>query len=354
MSNSQKKRPPQEFATAKYIAEHTTIPIPKHFFSGHHDTLGPYIILQRVDAYDKCMSHLTKTLNPDRSVQHVLDRSLAPTTLETIWTKAATCLLQLSRLTFPRIGSLTQNPTDGSYTVSDRPLTHNMAAMTGLCNIPRTVLPAEASTYPTADAWSTALAEMNIAQLVFQHNDAVTSADDCRKKFVARQIFRRLPREGKLMTFGFAEDGWSAQALSGQLEDLAPAPDGTGDFRLWGDDFRAGNLLMDKDGELVAAIDWEFAYVAPTQFALDPPLWLLLDQPEMWEGGVGEWVRVYEGQLETWLGAMRRAEELERERAGGGGKGLGAPLSTHMRQSWATGRFWLNYGARKSWAFDMA
>jgi hypothetical protein len=23
-----------------------------------------------------------------------------------------------------------------------------------------------------------------------------------------------------------------------------------------------------------------------------------------------------------------------------------------MRESWATGRFWLNYAARKSWAFD--
>jgi len=33
---------------------------------------------------------------------------------------------------------------------------------------------------------------------------------------------------------------------------------------------------------------------------------------------------------------------------------LPVPLSTYMRQSWETGRFWLSYGARKSWAFDMA
>jgi hypothetical protein len=25
-----------------------------------------------------------------------------------------------------------------------------------------------------------------------------------------------------------------------------------------------------------------------------------------------------------------------------------------MRESWDTGRFWVSYGARKSWAFDMA
>lgn len=27
-------------------------------------------------------------------------------------------------------------------------------------------------------------------------------------------------------------------------------------------------------------------------------------------------------------------------------------LSAYMRESWTTGRFWLSYAARKSWAFD--
>jgi len=27
-------------------------------------------------------------------------------------------------------------------------------------------------------------------------------------------------------------------------------------------------------------------------------------------------------------------------------------LSAYMQESWATGRFWLNYAARRSWAFD--
>ena len=31
---------------------------------------------------------------------------------------------------------------------------------------------------------------------------------------------------------------------------------------------------------------------------------------------------------------------------------LPVALSTYMRESWETGRFWVNYGARKSWAFD--
>jgi hypothetical protein len=28
------------------------------------------------------------------------------------------------------------------------------------------------------------------------------------------------------------------------------------------------------------------------------------------------------------------------------------PLSVYMQESWKTGRFWLNYSAKKSWAFD--
>lgn len=31
---------------------------------------------------------------------------------------------------------------------------------------------------------------------------------------------------------------------------------------------------------------------------------------------------------------------------------LPMPLSTHIRETWETGRFFLNYAARKSWAFD--
>jgi hypothetical protein len=283
-----KEKTPQEVATTKYIAEHTAIPIPKHFFAGEDETLGPYIILQYVDARGKSMSGRTAAPTDDSSIQYVLDPSLPSPVLETIWTKAATCLLQLSHLTFPRIGALEQDAASGAYRIAGRPLTYNMTAMTRLANIPRAALPSEGSTYTTADAWYTTLTEMNLAQLVFQRNEAVSSADDCRNKYVARQIFWRLARQGRLAVFGFAEDDWSAQAFGGTLsatEQLAPAPEGTGDFRLWGDNFRAGNLLMGEDDELVAAIDWEFAYAAPTQFALDPPRWLLLSEAEMWAVG---------------------------------------------------------------------
>lgn len=97
---------------------------------------------------------------------------------------------------------------------------------------------------------------------------------------------------------------------------------------------------MDEQDKILGAIDWKFAYVAPTQFALDPPWWLLLDAPEMWDEGIGNWVEVYERRLQTWLLAL---EEAEKEMAPGS-----LLLSAYMRGSWATGRFWLNYAARKS------
>lgn len=34
------------------------------------------------------------------------------------------------------------------------------------------------------------------------------------------------------------------------------------------------------------------------------------------------------------------------------GHHLRKPWSVYMRQSWETGRFWLNYAIRKGWAFD--
>jgi hypothetical protein len=175
----------------------------------------------------------------------------------------------------------------------------------------------------------------------------VKSADDCRNKYVARQLFRQLAKQGRLSTFGFAEDNWSAQAKT-RSSKLLPAPSNSDSFRLYGDDFRPGNILINDANEVVSVIDWEFTYSAPTQFVLDPPWWLLLDTPEMWDAGIDDWVKKYEFRLETWLSAMKEAEKS----ADSESRYTEFPLSAYMRESWETGRFWVTYAARKSWAFD--
>ncbi|KAI1172339.1 phosphotransferase [Nemania sp. FL0916] len=337
----------QEAATAAYVAKNTQIPVAKQLAYGQDDTVGSFIILQYIQHKESLSGRLT-TPNEDLSVTHVLNPSFDEVTLHGLWTQVARCYLQLSQLTFPRIGSLIEVDY-GSFEVAGRPITHNMCNMDRLANIPHAVLPPEGRTYATADEWYVALAEMHMAQLLFQHNDAVTSEDDCRNKYVARLVFRRLAKQGRLSTFGFAEDDWSARSLKNKSSTLAPAPSGSDSFRLWCDDFRAGNILLDDFDEISAVIDWEFTYAAPTQFALDPPWWLLLSQAEEWPSSMDNWSQTYEPRLETWLSAMKEAEESMEQPSP-----FSVPLSTYMRESWETGRFWLSYGARKSWFFDTA
>ncbi|GJC99508.1 phosphotransferase [Colletotrichum higginsianum] len=325
-----------EAATAALIAKCTQLPVPRQLCYGQDSPVGPFIIMERVENCGSVSARLNRR-SEDPSAPHVLDANISEAVLEVIWGKVAHCLLQLSCLTFPRIGSLVEAD-DGSYEVSGRPLTHNMTDMVRLANIPRAVLPPEEKTYETADEWYTALADMHIAQLIFQHNDLVTSEDDCRNK---------LAKEGRLSTFGFAEDNWSAQSSNIPGHTLSPAPSGSHSFRLWGDDFRAGNILLNDSDDIAALIDWEYTYVGPTQFILDPPWWLLIETAEMWSAGIDDWRETYDMRLNTWLSAMKKAEANM-----AGPSPLPAPLSTYMRESWETGRFFLSYGARKSWAFD--
>jgi hypothetical protein len=120
-------------------------------------------------------------------------------------------VLQLAQPAFPRIGALVET-SPGSYHVMGRPITLNMSNMVQLSNIPRSIFFPEGTTYQTADEWYTVLAEMQIATLLFQHNDMISSEDDCRTKYVARQLFHKLAKQGRLSKFGFTEDDWSARS----------------------------------------------------------------------------------------------------------------------------------------------
>lgn len=154
--------------------------------------------------------------------------------------------------------------------VADRPITQNINELVRVGNIPKMVLALDGDPYESADEWYVALAELHIAQLIFQHNDLVFSEDDCRNKYVSRQIFRRLAKRGHLSVFGFAQDTWSAQSAKTLHNNLCAAPIPRS-FRLWGDDLRPGNILLDDADDIAAIIDREYTYTAPTQFALDPP-----------------------------------------------------------------------------------
>jgi hypothetical protein len=329
-----------EAATAMCIRQLTRIPIPKLLNYGIDPDIGPFMIIQDLGSR-RALTDALAAPRKDLNEVPVLQTDISDSRLKFLYGKVARFVLQLAQTTFPRIGALIET-SPGSFQVMARPLTLNMSNMVQLSNIPKSIFPPEGTTYQTADDWYTVLAEMQIATLLFQHNDMVSSEDDCKTKYVARQLFRRLAKQGRLSTFGFAQDSWSAQ--SNDARPTLPAPDGSGSFRLWSDDFRPTNIIVDEKDNILGAINWEFTYVGPTQFALDPPWWLLLEVPEMWDEGIDNWTSVYGRRLDTWISAV---EEAEQDMAPGS-----LLLSVYMRESWATGRFWLNYAARKSWAFD--
>jgi hypothetical protein len=106
-------------------------------------------------------------------------------------------------------------------------------------------------------------------------------------------------------------------------------------------------MLVDEETlEITAVLDFEFTNVTPAQFAYDPPWWLLLLGPDMWleRYTIEEFLARYEPRMEQFLQAL---ENVEMKRQPSGHR-----LSTLIRHSWASGRFWFNYAARKSFDID--
>jgi hypothetical protein len=196
-----------------------------------------------------------------------------------------------------------------------------------LGTLPRLKLPDKSAAFETSSSYLTTLANMHLRHLNYQRNDAIVSASDCRQKYIARYLFRKLSVEAK---------------LSRPEHNFGP-------FKLWCVDLRPANMLINSNLELVSIIDWEFAYAASVEFSHAPPWWLLIEQPEYWPEGLDTWATAYEPRPHTFLAVLREREDVLIEEGR-----LEDPqrLSLPMRQSWDSGDFWVMYAARKSFAFD--
>lgn len=231
----------------------------------------------------------------------------------------------MSLPSLPRIGSFSET-SEFEWSVTERPLTFNTNELAQLGDVPFDRLPTH--TFSTASSYYSALADMHLEHLSVQHNDAVESEDDCRRKYVARHLFRKLASERRLDHHPEFEEG---------------------PFKLFCDDLRPTNVLM-TDGDAVAGvIDLEFTFAAPAAFAFSPPWWLLLEHPDKWPWGMDDWEKNYGRRLNTFLKALEIKEKEATERGTLRGDQI---LSGRMRRSWETGAFWVDYAARKSWAFD--
>ncbi|PYI20065.1 phosphotransferase family protein [Aspergillus violaceofuscus CBS 115571] len=243
--------------------------------------LGPFILMEYVEhAMDLGEALNTPTLGVED--RPILDPAVDVEKLEMLFGQLADIVLQLSQCSLPRIGSLVQVD-DFTWEPGHRPLSIGMNELIRLGTLPRSKLPTSA----------------------FETASEYYSADDCRRRFVARRLFSRVTSEGR----------------------FASSRNDHGPFKLWCDDLRPSNILLNEHLQIVGVIDWEFTYAAPVQFSYAPPWWLLLEQPE-----------AFEYRLQRFLKSRLKPDQR---------------LSGPMRQSWENSDFWVTYAARKSFAFDM-
>jgi hypothetical protein len=233
-------------------------------------------------------------------------------------------MLQLYDLDFTHIGAISPNldhPT--IWSVTGRPLTYNMNELATFTGYPIDHLPT--TPFTSTNDYFISLANQHLTHLLTQRN-LVTDGADAQKRYIARHLFAQL-------------------AASTQ------PPDNDGPFKLFCDDLRPANMLVDPETlRITAVLDLEFTNAMPAQFARDPPWWLLLVGPDMWlDRGhtIETFVEAYTPRMEQFVQAMERVEvETGRDRDGKG------RLSGLMRDAWQSGEFWVNFAARKSLDID--
>ncbi|ROW13110.1 hypothetical protein VPNG_05938 [Cytospora leucostoma] len=381
-----------EVATMRLVRARTSIPVPEVYHWGaaadNPAGTGPFIIMEYVE-HESCLADMIRDMTDDTD-SHGLARDMPEGRLLKAYRHMANIVLQLSAIEgdaigYPTLlvdeegnnGSPSPSPSSSpSWRVTTRPVSHNMNELVASGGLPPGLLPAGDRTFKAEKDWTSALADMHLAHLAFQRNDAVLGPPDARDKYVARQLFRRLAASGRLTG---DENRSGAGGAGRDGEEVSEEEDEQREerFKLWCDDMRPASVLLDGDENVVGVIDWEMSYFAPASYAYDPPWWLCLAKPEYWRPGLGDFFVGFERYLGVFLRAMEMEEEevalRERARAAGcsaldrlcvGAADLrlddtgvparrsSPPLSVRMRRSWEGGRFFVNYAARKAWAFD--
>ncbi|OJI82086.1 hypothetical protein ASPTUDRAFT_57823 [Aspergillus tubingensis CBS 134.48] len=292
----------REVAVMQFLEYFTSLPIPHILHHGMTEEspkgLGPFIIMEHISNEGDFIDALNVP-GRSRDERPMLNPNVSEERLEWVYGQMADIMLQVSRHSFAEIGCIGKanedDEFDDTWVVKHRLLTFNMNELVQLGGVSPDLLPQ--STFKTTSSYYQALAEMHMIHLASQRNNAIDSAEDCRTKYIARCLFRKITRENQLCN------------------------DDAGPFKLFCDHLRPGNVLSSAQHQMTGVVDWEFTYAAPTGFAHRPPFWLLLELPELWKQGLDDWIN--------------------------------DRLSGHMLRSWESGDFWLNYAARKSWAFDM-
>lgn len=315
----------KEVEAIRILQENTTIPLP-HLISWGSTAesprqLGPFIITEFASGM-----HLSDVLRdptePDDKKDY-LDPNIDDRKLDFIYDQLANFTLQILILNFNRIGAVSKNPTSNIWSVVERPLTYSMNELVTSAGYPIDQFPT--GPFECANDYLRSLTNEHRIHLRTQRNLAHGPAS-AKKLYIARHLFSKLIPQYC-------------------IDDYGP-------FKLFCDDLRPQNMLVDPDTlRITAVLDLEFTNAMPAQFAYDPPWWLLLVGPETWlqRGRTMEaFVAAYKPRMEQFVRAIERAEARSMETQHGK-----RSLSSLMRESWDTGRFWFDYAARKPFHVDV-
>ncbi|GKZ19973.1 hypothetical protein AbraIFM66951_011384 [Aspergillus brasiliensis] len=305
-----------EVATMNYIHKATSIPLPEVFGSGFC-WAAPYIVMSFLKGVP--LSQILK--DPSSEGRPVLNPQISDRSLKRAYREMARVVIELSKLEFDSIGALEEK--EGSSSIARRCLTFNMNELMVSANMPEEVFPSHM--FRSATDYFQALAMQQLLHLRLQQHDAINSEEDCRRKLTARYLFLNITK--KLC-----------------------CENAEGPFRLYCDDFRPSNVLVDLDVFRVSGvIDWEFTYAAPAEFTWVAPWWLLLQSPEDWEDDLDQFISRYMPKLHVFLKALsnHETELIENQLLSESQR-----LSPRMEDSMQTGLFWVCLAARYSSMFD--
>lgn len=277
---------------------------------------GPFIISDFVEGV-----HLSDVLkDPSNPKQLYLNPQIDEQTLDKVFDQIADITLQLYEFNFNRISAISRDSSAGTWSVTRRPLTYSMNELATTTFFPVDKFPT--APFASAREYFRALVSEHKTHL-WTHRNLCGNPVHARDKYVSRQLFTH-------------------SVDRHCIDDYGP-------FKIFCDDFRPQNILVDPETLCIKAVlDLEFTNAMPSQYASEPPWWLLLAGPDSYllrGRTIEEFVADYEPRLAQFLKAMERVEiERERERVGTAPE---KSLSRVMRDSWETKRFWFNFAARK-------
>ncbi|KZF20393.1 hypothetical protein L228DRAFT_250078 [Xylona heveae TC161] len=314
----------KEVAVMCFVKTHTTIPVPKILEHGKCE-FGPYIIMEYVHGNKLSMG---LQISEDNAA---LKEDIDDDKLKKVYRQMADVMVELSRINFPRIGSITD---DG--TVNGRPLTEDMVFLAEQGNVQPSIQAGK--TFSSTRNYLKFLTTQLLHHLETQRHGFIKDEVDCRRKYIARCIFQNIV---------------DSLRPKGRFGRIAPSRLFRPKCRshLACDDFRPTNVLVDENLQIKAVIDWEFCYAAPAEFGQVAPWWLLLQRPENFQPNLQSFETAFRSKLPLFLEALSESEALAMSRG-------------RLRQSQRTSEkmkkdmendlelFWIIYAAQNSYAFD--